>query len=316
MAEKVDIFMPLYVSDYLRDTSDLSLEENGAYCRLLFHLWVRQGTVRLDHDRLARVVGTDRRTWARIWPVLERFFHIEDGNITQRRLAKELERAMDRKLQGRSAAEARWSRSKNATRDARALPEHCPDGYSGHPEAGADTPAPAVPEQWTSPSPSPSEPTSESEPEPLPARDPGATSVEAAAPRPGVPRVTAQRILDMFGDLRSEIVEGALPWLSGQRNYAKAEALAKQLADHPEAVADIEPTMRLLLERVKDSQDKRDEDPSFVFGTWCSSLSALREEIHGTTRRSPVKARASPARDVTRGWAAPSGNYGKGAQKL
>ena len=151
-------------------------------------------------------------------------------------------------------------------------------------------------------------PATEQEPEPLP---------RAPEPRLDAPVVTAQHLLDTFGRLRSDVV-GGMPWqFGGGGNYAKAQKMAASFDEHPAAAADIEPTMRLVLERSKESQDARDQNPAFAFGSWCSSFTALREQLHGLARdpRQPP-ARASPGGDVTRGWAGPSGNYGHGVQKL
>lgn len=36
---KSDVWMPIYCGDYLKDTSDLSLAEHGAYFKLMMAYW-------------------------------------------------------------------------------------------------------------------------------------------------------------------------------------------------------------------------------------------------------------------------------------
>jgi uncharacterized protein YdaU (DUF1376 family) len=117
--EKVDAYMPVFVGDYLRDTCHLSLEEHGAYLKLLFVMW-GQGHGRLPSDpaRLARMVGCDRAEWDRVWPAIAGFFEvdIEGGFITQGRLVHELEAARQRKQKaaenGRKGGEEKARRAK------------------------------------------------------------------------------------------------------------------------------------------------------------------------------------------------------------
>lgn len=96
---KVEIFFPLYVGDYDRDTADLSFEEHGFYMAILRALWVRGGVLQAaDKQRLARVLRTDVETLDRLWPAVVRFFTIKsDGSFSQKRLSTELQKAKNNK---------------------------------------------------------------------------------------------------------------------------------------------------------------------------------------------------------------------------
>lgn len=124
---KVEIFMPLYVGDYDRDTADLSFEEHGFYQAILRALWVRGGCLKLapstaqsseqagDKLKLARILRTDVETFSRLWPSVERFFIVrQDGTFFQKRLSHELNKAKNNKAfaveRARKGGEARAAR--------------------------------------------------------------------------------------------------------------------------------------------------------------------------------------------------------------
>lgn len=112
--------------------------------------------------------------------------------------------------------------------------------------------------------------------------------ITRAGPVLGIVRVSrpnAHDLLLLFGRLREAIVPKTLPWdTPGANMRLKADEFVERVADKPEVCADIEPTMRLLLEQVRDGADARLRDVSFAFGAWLHRFTDLREELHGRRR--------------------------------
>lgn len=97
MSISVDIFMPVFVGDYLKKTTMLSCEENGAYCLLLFSLWQNEGFLPNDMKKLSRVCKLTQDRFTEIWVELKGFFTIHDGFISNDRLCEEIEKAVKRR---------------------------------------------------------------------------------------------------------------------------------------------------------------------------------------------------------------------------
>lgn len=87
--------MPIYIGDYLSDTSELTAEEHGAYLLLLMHYWQKQGVIGSDIERLSRVCKTDVKTCSFI---LGYYFSLEDGNYKNKRADEEIGNAESRRL--------------------------------------------------------------------------------------------------------------------------------------------------------------------------------------------------------------------------
>jgi uncharacterized protein YdaU (DUF1376 family) len=110
---KADIWMPVYIGDYLADTMHLSTEQHGAYLLLLFHLW-RRGILHDDDVALAKITGLNKSAWSNARLVLAEFFSIQDGlwrhgRVERERIrvaAKQQSRAKSAKL----ASSIRWNK--------------------------------------------------------------------------------------------------------------------------------------------------------------------------------------------------------------
>jgi uncharacterized protein YdaU (DUF1376 family) len=130
---KVDVWMPLFVADYLADTSRLTLTEHGAYLRLLMDYW-RNGAPPDDDATLARILGIDRRAWCKLRAQIAPFFVIQNGRWTHKRVEQELAGARERSGKAAEKAKTAATRRWQLERERR-----------GGPEADAPSIAPSIP---------------------------------------------------------------------------------------------------------------------------------------------------------------------------
>ena len=109
---KADAWMPLYVADYIADTTHLSTEEHGAYLLLLMAAWKRGGRLPVDDKQLANIAGMKPAAWRRASGVVLAFFHPDGGELVQKRMLLEIERASDirekKAVGGVSGGSVRW----------------------------------------------------------------------------------------------------------------------------------------------------------------------------------------------------------------
>lgn len=107
-----DIWMPLYVGDYLADTGRLTTEQHGAYLLLLMDYW-RSGALPDDDAALARIARVGPAAWRRLRPVLVTFFQPEPGRWRHKRVEAELLRAQRHAARASKrahhAANVRWA---------------------------------------------------------------------------------------------------------------------------------------------------------------------------------------------------------------
>lgn len=112
--------MPLYIGDYLADTTHLTCEQSGAYLHLLMHCW-RVGPPHDNDLALAQITRLPEKKWKAHRPIIAAFFSIAGGAWHHKRVEAERKRAEEVKERyserGQKAAAKRWSKDtpSNAT---------------------------------------------------------------------------------------------------------------------------------------------------------------------------------------------------------
>lgn len=132
--DKADVWMPLFIGDYLADTSRLTTEQHGAYFLLIMDYW-RNGPPPDDAGTLAQITRLSPDAWSIAQAKLMQFFSIENGVWHHKRIDAELIAAKENKgkaqAKAKAAAEARWGKHSNdAPSNAPSIPqamhEECP----------------------------------------------------------------------------------------------------------------------------------------------------------------------------------------------
>lgn len=180
--DKADVWMPLYIGDYLADTNRLTTEQHGAYLLLIMDYW-RNGPPPDDEEILQNVTRLSKFLWKKHGPVLQKFFTVENGVWRHKRIDEEMAGASSGKAaaseKARIAANARWSKN------------DAPSNAQAH--------APEMLEECPSPSPSPISKTEGTKPAPVepasgrakPADLTTAMRKHSVAAQPGDPRIIA-----------------------------------------------------------------------------------------------------------------------------
>lgn len=102
-----DIWMPLYIGDYLADTMHLTCEEHGAYLLLIMACWKNGGMI--DAKTIPMICRLDAERLNAIWPNLSEFFERKENWIISKRASMELEKAGVRSRKAKNAASKRWT---------------------------------------------------------------------------------------------------------------------------------------------------------------------------------------------------------------
>ena len=113
MAKKTDGWMPLYVADYLADTSRLTTEQHGAYMLIIMDYW-RNGAPPDDESVLSSITKLTLQQWRKHASALRGFFSVSDGVWIHKRIDAERQKASGISAKRTEAASlgasARWGK--------------------------------------------------------------------------------------------------------------------------------------------------------------------------------------------------------------
>jgi uncharacterized protein YdaU (DUF1376 family) len=127
---KVDIWMPLYIADYLADTSRLTTEQHGAYLLLLIDYW-RNGPLPDDDAVLAQITRMSPDAWSNARSTLQAFFKQSGSRWVHGRVEAEIAKAKRNgevnSTRAKAAARARWGAESNTESNAPSIAPSKPE---------------------------------------------------------------------------------------------------------------------------------------------------------------------------------------------
>lgn len=127
-------WMPLYVADYLADTSHLNCAESGAYLHLIMHYWQR-GSLPNDPRKLASIARATPEQWYSMSDTIAEFF---GAGWTHARIDRELEES--RKAYERRALAGQKGGNAKAS-NAKAMPQQCSSNHNHNHKREKETPS-------------------------------------------------------------------------------------------------------------------------------------------------------------------------------
>jgi uncharacterized protein YdaU (DUF1376 family) len=108
-------WMPLFIGDYLGDTSHLTQGQHGAYILLLMHYW-QCGPIPCDRMQCYSITrATDKQSRCNADAVLRYFFKEDNGYYRQPRADDELRKAQTSYERRAGAAGKRWAKAKQGS---------------------------------------------------------------------------------------------------------------------------------------------------------------------------------------------------------
>lgn len=103
--------LPLKTDALLADTTHMSPEEFGVYCRLLFVMWRHGGMLKDDDSELSTIGGVPLARWRKIKEKVMRPMTAAGGMVSQKRLTDTWMRVQEVRAKKAGAAEKRWKGS-------------------------------------------------------------------------------------------------------------------------------------------------------------------------------------------------------------
>ena len=115
---KEDIWMPLYIGDYLSSTGRLTTEQHGAYMLMIMDYW-KNGPIPNDDQVLCQVTKLTPNALSKAKALLISFFEQCDNMLKHKRIDEEKAKAITRvelhHARAVAAASARWKKENDAS---------------------------------------------------------------------------------------------------------------------------------------------------------------------------------------------------------
>lgn len=149
MSKKSDAWMPLYVGDYMADTSHLTTEQHGAYMLILLALWKRAGAGLPDADEnLAAAARLPLSRWKAIRPLLidGSLLRTDGKTVTQKRLDAEITKARGI-TEARASAGAKGGATAQANRKQTGQANDKQTGQANAEQTSTPSPSPPIPSE-------------------------------------------------------------------------------------------------------------------------------------------------------------------------
>lgn len=108
--------LPLKTDALLADTTHMSPEEFGVYCRLLFVMWRQGARLRDDDSEMATIGGVPLPRWRKIKEKVMRPMTVAGGLVSQKRLTDTWMNVQELREKRAHAANEGWKRRPRAKR--------------------------------------------------------------------------------------------------------------------------------------------------------------------------------------------------------
>ena len=123
----VNIWMPLYIGDLLRDTAGMTTEMIGAVVLLYIRIWSKGGSLPDNNETLARICQMPTERFAEIREEISFLFDIQDDHWTHHDLLVEHGKWVEARIRkseaARVAANIRWDTKEKSEKDPPGLPD-------------------------------------------------------------------------------------------------------------------------------------------------------------------------------------------------
>lgn len=153
MAKKSPPAYQRYVADILanRHIDAMTNEEYGAWDRLTVRIW-QEASLPFDEKELAKILKITPKKFHRLWPAMEKVFHLEDGKITSPELDEQRRRQAEwrrKSAEGgrKSAASRRKGGMKGGSTVVQPNPNTPTSSSSSSSSSSATTHTPQTPSQ-------------------------------------------------------------------------------------------------------------------------------------------------------------------------